>query len=307
MNIFPERCYLEWNSRKDWKVTFDNKTSIADLNYITEVKLREIGKTVKVSGKIKNNYCQVVKDDKMLKKIKQSPLLKSNLQKAIRLGKTEEALVTALNLIQVDFFNFIRRLIIISIEDVGVVLSNIPLLAFLLMSYQNIEITNEIIQQLLVTVYSLCKYPTKHIPESDDYELDYSKYDYSDPLVVSLIIASEYGGFKGDIKLYKRMINSPNNVVLNIKSGNLVLTRGIKKLDILTSSIDHHCYPWIINYITERVDLKGDTVKSLIWNNSSKINYRENNKIIDKEVWKNVTKIHRDFAKQILNKIILTN
>ena len=79
----------------------------------------------------------------------------------------------------------------------GVVLNNIPLPAFLLMSYQNEnEITNEIIQQLLVTVCSLCKYPTKHIPESDDYELDYSKYDYSDPLVVSLIIASEYGGFQ---------------------------------------------------------------------------------------------------------------
>ena len=33
---------------KDHEITFDNKTSAADLNYITEVKLREIGKTVKV-------------------------------------------------------------------------------------------------------------------------------------------------------------------------------------------------------------------------------------------------------------------
>ena len=68
MNIFPERCYLEWNSRKDWKVTFDNKTSIADLNYITEVKLREIGKNIKVSGKIKNIIVKLLKMTKCLKR-----------------------------------------------------------------------------------------------------------------------------------------------------------------------------------------------------------------------------------------------
>jgi len=300
---FPVRCSFVWNSKKDWTVIYHKDDVTNDLDYITEVKLREIGRTIKISGKIKNNYCKVVKDDKIPRKIMQSPLLKSNLQKAIRLGKIEEALVTSLNLIQIDFFNFIRRLLIISIEDVGVVLNNLPLLSFLLMSHQNIEINNEIIQQLLITVYTLCQYPTKHIPESDNCELDYSKYDYNDPLIVSLIIASEYGGFKGDIRLYKRMINSPNKIILNVKKGNLVLTRGIKKIDILPASIDHHCYPWIIQYIADRIDLEGDTVKSLIWNNSSKINYREEHVMMDKKVWKNVTKIHREFVKQIMSKI----
>jgi hypothetical protein len=286
-------------------VSFDNNIIENDLDYVSQVNLRSIGKSIQVSGKIKNNYCQIVKDDKLTRKINQSPLLKSNLQKAVRLGKIEEALVSALNLIQIDFFNFIRRLIIISIEDVGVVLDNLPLLAFLLLSYQNIEITNEIIQQLLITVFRLCKYSTKHCPESTNIDLDYSKYDYNDPLTVSLIIASEYGGFKSDIKLYKRMINSVNRVILPVKSGNIILTRGIKKTDIIYSSIDHHCFPWIIDKICEECLLKGDTVKSLIWNNSSKINYRESHEIVDKEVWRNVTKIHRKIAEQILKKIYL--
>lgn len=307
MNNFPERCCLTWNSKKDWHVDYYNDQLSNDLNYITSVNLREIGKTISISANIKNNYCQVVKDDIVPKKIYQSPLLKSNLQKAIRLGKIEEALVTALNLIQIDFFNFVRRLIIISIEDVGVVLDNISLLAFLLMSHQNIEITNEIIQQLLLTVYSLCVYPTKHVPDSDNCSLDYKKYDFNDPIIVSLIIASEYGGFKSDIKLYKRMINSDRKIILPIKRGKMILTRGIKKIDIISSAIDHHCYPWIIQYIVDKTNLKGDTVKSLIWNNSSKINYREHHKIIDKEVWKNVTKIHGEFVKQIIKKIILKN
>ena len=303
MHLFPKRIYLSWNSRKDWHVSFGETIIENDLDYITQVNLRSIGKTIQVSGKIKNNYCDIVKDDKLSRKLNHSPLLKSNLQKAVRLGRIEEALVSALNLIQIDFFNFIRRLIIISIEDVGVVLDNLPLLAFLLLSYQNIEITNEIIQQLLVTVFRLCKYSTKHSYESKDTELDYSKYDYNDPLTVSLIIASEYGGFKSDIIRYKRMINSVNRVVLPVKTANLILTRGIKKADIIYSSIDHHCFPWIIDKICEECDLKGDTVKSLIWNNSSKINFRESHEIMDKEVWRNVTKIHIKIAKQIMEKI----
>ena len=99
------------------------------------------------------------------------------------------------------------------------------------------------------------------------------------------------------------MINSPNKIILNVKKGNLVLTRGIKKIDILPASIDHHCYPLIIQYIADRIDLEGDTVKSLIWNNSSKINYREEHVMMDKKVWKNVTKIHTEFVKQIMSKI----
>ena len=46
------------------------------------------------------------------------PLLKSNLQKAIRRGKTEVAISTALFLLQSNSIEFLRRLPIIFIEDV---------------------------------------------------------------------------------------------------------------------------------------------------------------------------------------------
>ena len=307
MNIFPESIYLNWTSKNDWNVIFRGDCNYSPSQYITSVNLRDAKKTIKVYANIKNNYCKIVKDNKIQKRFMNSPLLKSNLQKCIRLGKTEEALVTALNLIQIDLFNFIRRLIIISIEDVGVVLDNIELLVFLLMSYQNIEINNEIIQELLLTVYSLCIYPTKHIPSSNNTELDYLNYDYTDTKLVSLIIASEYGGFPGDILLYKKMINSFDKKILAVKKGNLILTRGIKRNDILISSVDHHCNPMIIDYIIENTNLKGDIIKSLIWNNSSKINYRESHKIVDKEVWKNVTKFQMKYAIQIINKMYYKN
>tara|TARA_B100001093_G_C26844215_1_gene1021979 strand:- start:1291 stop:2214 length:924 start_codon:yes stop_codon:yes gene_type:complete len=307
MSLFPSSIYLNWNSKNNWNVSFRVNCSNSSSKYITSVNLRDAKKTIKVYASVKNKYCKVVKDDKIQKRFSNSPLLKSNLQKCVRLGKTEEALVTALNLIQIDLFNFVRRLIIISIEDVGVVLDNIELLVFLLMSYQNIEITNEIIQELLLTVYSLCVYPTKHIPSSDNTELDYLEYDYNDTKLVSLIIASEYGGFHGDILLYKKMINSFDRKILSVKKGNLILTRGINRNDILISSVDHHCNPLIIDYITENTHLKGDIIKSLIWNNSSKINYRESHEIIDNEVWKNVTKFQRKYALQIISKMYYKN
>ena len=79
MNIFPERCCLTWNSKKDWYVDYHKNKSNNDINYIASINLREIGKTISISANIKNNYCQVVKNDVVPKKIYQSPLLKSNL------------------------------------------------------------------------------------------------------------------------------------------------------------------------------------------------------------------------------------
>ena len=103
------------------------------------------------------------------------------------------------------------------------------------------------------------------------------------------------------------MINSFDKKILAVKKGNLILTRGIKRNDILISSVDHHCNPMIIDYIIENTNLKGDIIKSLIWNNSSKINYRESHKIVDKEVWKNVTKFQMKYAIQIINKMYYKN
>lgn len=302
--MFPERICLVWNSKKDWKVTFTNKEA-NDLNFITKVNLRAIKKPLIVSGKIENNFCKITKKDDIGKKFHHVSLLKSNIQKAIRLGKTEEALVSSLNLIQIDIINFMRRLLIICIEDVGVIPDNYPLLVFILMSYPNIDITNEIIQLLLITVYQLSIYPKKHYASSQIDILEYDKYNYNDPITVSLIIASEYGGFKGDIKRYNRMINSPDRKILKIKYGELLLTRTINKYDIIPSSVDFHCFPWIIDKISEECNLKGDIVKSLIWENSSKINVREKSDTVEKELWGNVTKIYGKMVKQILEKIYL--
>ena len=152
----------------------------------------------------------------------------------------------------------------------------------------------------MLTVYSVCIYPTKYYPDDRNDVLEYDKYDYNDPYVNSLLIAGEYGGFKGDISLFHRFVNSKTWVIIPIQIRPLVLTRTITKNDILQSAVDFHCYPFILEEIEKNTNLCIDTLKSLIWKNSSSINFRVPHQIVDKEVWQNVTKIYKKHFKTLL-------
>ena len=213
---FPRYITLKWNTIKDWSVIFSNKPRLDLSEFISTVSLRKIKRDIDIYGSIQDNYSMIIKNNADSKHITAVSLLKSNIQKAVRLGKVNEALISGLNLIQIDFISFIRRLIIICIEDVGVP-SSLPLLVWLMMAYPNFELTNEIIEYLLLTLYSVCIYPKKHYPDDGNDVLEYEKYDYNDPYVNSLIIAGEYGGFKGDVRLFNRFVNSKTRVIIPIK------------------------------------------------------------------------------------------
>ena len=301
---FPEYISLIWKNKKDCKVIFSNKALLKSKYYINKVHLKNIDKSVYIYGKINDNYC-IVSNVANTKKIRVISLLKSNIQKAVRLGKINEALISSFNLIKLDFISFIRRLIIISIEDVAL-LESFPVLVWFMMSYPNFELTNEIIQYLLLNVYTLCVFKKKYIPNSNIYSLDYEKYNYKDKYLNSLIIASEYGGFKGDVKLFNRYINSTDKLIIPLQIKNLVIQRSITKNDIITSAIDFHCYPFILEKLSEMTDLNIDTLKRLIWINSSSINYRETHKYIDIKVWKKINKIYQKLQCEILKKIYVS-
>jgi hypothetical protein len=301
---YPSHISLIWNSIKDWKVVYTNAPILQCDRYINTVHLRKLNCDINIYGDLQDNCCNISKKGGC-KRIHAISLLKSNIQKAVRLGRIDEALISSLNLIEVDFMSFIRRAIIICIEDVGIP-STLPLMVWLLMTYPNIEITNEIIKILLLTIYGVCVYNTKHYPDTSDDILDYTKYDYSDAIINSLLIASEYGGFKGDVSLFNRFINSTMRIIIPIKYKNIILTRSITKRDIIPSAIDFHCYPNILDEISKKTNLDRDTVKSLIWKNSSSINFRTTHKIVDEKTWKNVTKNLNIVRNNIIQKIYIT-
>ena len=279
----PDNIILEWNSIKDWKVTYTNNVPGNKFAYINSIRLRKLDKKMVIYGYINHNPINSV-IPKNMKKIRNKALLKSNLQKCIRRGDIDKALVTSANLILIDLLSFLRRIIIISIEDVCVT-NNIGLLVWLMIAYPNYEITNEIIQYLLLTVYTLCTHNKKYIPEKDDI-LDYDKINYNNTIINSLLIREEFGGMKGDMALIRQIIKSKNTDIIRVKVGVLRITRNITKSDILNESIDFHCFPNMIETISEETGIEPATIKTLVWENNSKYNFREESGIVEKHDFK---------------------
>ena len=146
-----------------------------------------------------------------------------------------------------------------------------------MIAYPNYNISNEIIQYLLLTVYSLANHKRKFLPNTNNDKLDYDSIDYTSNIINSLLIREEYGGMKGDMALIRKIVNSRNIEVLKVKVKNLKLTRTLSKADILNESIDFHCYPDMLESISNKTSIDPDTIKDLIWINNSKYNIREEN------------------------------
>lgn len=302
--MYPKYITLVWENIRNYSVKYTDKPILTCQYYITEVHLRKINTNVKIYGKIKPNCCDLHNSKLKFKGFKSVSFLKSNMQKAVRLGKVDEALCSSYNLINLDFCGFIRRLITICIEDVGIP-STLPFMTWLMMAHNNIELTNEFIKLLLLTVYGICIHNIKHLPDNSCPELNYEKYDYTDPITNSLIITSEYGGFAGDVQLFNTFINSKKKYIIDIPIKNLVLTRNITKKDIIKSAVDFHCYPHIIQEITKQTGITGDTIKKLIWLNSSSINYRIHHNITDNSVWNVINKVYNNLQNKIIENLYI--
>ena len=99
---------LKWDSIKDNQVII-SKEPILDMRYyINEVNLRKSGILLKIFGKINHNSAEITKETDNFRLINNVPLLKSNLQKAVRRGDIDRAVVTGYNLIVKNFWEFKR-------------------------------------------------------------------------------------------------------------------------------------------------------------------------------------------------------
>ena len=287
---------LIWNSIKDNKVTISKEPSLNMQYYITEVNLRKSGINLKIYGKINHNSAQVTKVANNYSLINNVSLLKSNLQKAVRRGDIDRAVVTGYNLIVKNFWEFIRRIIIISIEDTSF-LENTDFLVWCMLAYPNFEITNEIIQYLLTTVYSLAK--TKKalkIKKLDTFpEPDIEHY-----IKFPLMIRGEYGGLKGDMKMinYLCSIDITDKMIIKVPKKGMKITRGFYRSDIIPESIDFHISKKLIPYIISNTELKDyDLIKKIIWFNNSAYNIRKKCKNFETEKWELIKQHVKDFQK----------
>ena len=237
-------------------------------------------------------------------RIRNKSFLKSHLQKCIRRSKDVEEVKTAFDLMHLDFLMFIRRIIIIMIEDVFLHKS-LSTLCWMMVAYGENEWkpSKNHIEWLLGVVSMLGLANKKHeVPRIpliaiEDYKerLDkyYNKSKKRFTILWCLLLRKNYGGMKCDMNMLNGAFQEWNTIFIDFKKNennkellnlfNLKIRAVSVALNSLhlnqycLEAVDFHCYPEIINQlyysldddIIKENDLSEDKIKDLIWEFSS--------------------------------------
>ena len=218
------------------------------------------------------------------------PIIKSNLQKAVRRKDVSTALASSVVLLQTDPISFLRRLPVIFIEDVCLTTS-IPIVVWLMMADKSYKLTNGDIELLLKIVQHLCVvdhyYDDSNAPEFDQKALlRHDSLQYSDTLH-ALYYRSLYGGMKGDMSMLRNAIyyyhTNPELII------NASLTDHIPDFcfRVIPEAIDFHPLPQMLPYIKRHMSTEAITeeeIKKLIWFAESGVNVRKDTTIHNQRV-----------------------
>jgi len=230
------------------------------------------------------------------------PLLKSNLQKAIRRCENDIAIQSALAIIQKKPLEFLRRLPIIYIED-GCLLDSYPIVVWLMMADKDYILTTTDVDILLNIVNSLCHYKDYF----DDREKIKKKPLFSHESLqdyenchdlLALFYRSEYGGMKGDMQMLKNAISYYIDYPSKTRKtlyGWIDYAKIDTNLEILVEAIDFHPYPQMLPILSRMTQLEKDLIKEFIWYAESGYNIRKpftlesSKKYIERREWHRIS------------------
>jgi hypothetical protein len=213
------------------------------------------------------------------------PLLKSNIQKAIRRGNVSVAVSTALAIIQKDPIQLLRRLSIIYVEDVCMI-DSFPIVIWLMMADSNYKMTSCDICIILQIVYSLCC--CSHYFDFDVGDAgEACNMDYTHELlekencyneVLCLHYRRLYGGLKGDMKLLlnaiKFYVQYPQKIIQYQFLDSIPCSIN-RMVQILPESVDFHPFPGMISFIRKKTSIDEQLIRDCIWFAESAYNIRK--------------------------------
>lgn len=281
--------YLEWKdnylpTKCGWYVKSPEKE-----NYNTNVNWKNVSK-ITICGYIDNINNNEFNFKIKEKKYKNVAYIKSLLQKAIRRGDIDISLKSALIFIKLDIINFLRRILIIMLEDVAIHHSfNVILWLLVCFSKDNkFKLKTFYVKYLLGVVYVLVNIKKKYIVkevEDIDYEtislLESFNNKKNRSIIYSLILRKSYGGLKSDMVLIDKYVrNLIKDLDSFIKHYSIIVKPIEYEFDTLNledwiiEAIDYHCDKRVIEYIEKKHSIQEDEIRKLIWHNDSKINYR---------------------------------
>lgn len=220
--------------------------------------------------------------------------LKSHFQKVIRHSNVYKTLKTAIHFLDLDIYDFMRRLAIIAIEDSLPLHGYSTIVWFMAAISKDYKLNDSQLSWVLGYAHDICKCSYY---EQIDHSLAIDKsirsiklFDLTQEgknLVYSILFRRAYGGMKGD----KEMCHSAGllwSIRYHTKSRFLdLLERDIIfisppvepmiRSEWMTSAVDFHCYPGMIGNIWEKHDeFNEDDIRNTIWYCSSCITDKKN-------------------------------
>lgn len=317
----PPYFYLEWKLNMEPKCQFIHKKPI-NFNFVKKIKWRNY-RDIVLYGNIEGcNRKPVLKlKSKHFTEFRNISLLKSHLQKCVRRGDVDKAVMTAYYLMEKNMGQFLRRLPIIIVEDVCLI-SQFPIIVWLMTASPNFKIYNNQKRWLLGLIVKLTQYPHQELIEKyqllhqekyqllhqeeeqilyesipNFYELDADQKTSA----LSLLLRKSYGGLKGDgymlQKYYYLQIHSNLEYIPNLLIKPIYITKLLLSDELEICSADFHCFPQILGMLHHQYpEYTDDILKRVIWNCSSCINFRTPHKPTDEDViiW---NKIYKSFEK----------
>lgn len=208
------------------------------------------------------------------------PVLKSNLQKAVRKRNKEEAVRTALEMLALDRMELFRRLPIISVEDTSLI-EKTSVIVWLMMAGERGPMLRKITEFVVKYVISLCDCPTyfpNQFMETSQSHSELIKTDYGGD-IASLRIRESYGGMKGDMTMLSNAVayynRTPTHVYPLVNSS--FELPNVLDFDhiVLPEAIDFHPCSWILKKLTEKTALDNGSLRTIIWIGDSAANVRK--------------------------------
>ena len=245
-------------------------------------------------------------------------LLKSNLQKQIR-RQSILAVGTAARMWELSKFELLRRLVVITAEDVELNIETAIITWLMTARTKGLLLNNKHRDWVLGYVAKLVKYPVCRRLELDK---EYSDLEMLEPLEIldgehyqreqlaAIFFRIAYGGLKCDLPMISHcldwlIITESSLPKLNVQ----VWQKPIPKLLINRAAIDHHIWSGLVEEIQKlHSNYSSDTIASAIWNCSSGINKRKaisidhNLEYCWKDIKEDFSKLTKGYLSRILNK-----
>ncbi len=278
-----------------------------------EKRGKEVGKVNTGEGIVEIRY--VTNNAVMLNKSKKEmppqlyPLLKSNLQKQVRRGE-KEAVVTASMMMDINDFEFLRRLSIIAGEDVELSVETSTIVWYMAAVSKGFVLCVKDKEFILQYVSNLCEHKVcrrlelsvkKLNNELSMKEILESRHEDKEKLA-GILFRIYFGGLSGDLPMMSALCDD----FLQGRRLDCLENKGriISVLKFTDSAVDFHIYPNLISLIAQDTSIEEEIIRKTIWECSSRINCRFVEKSNLNAVWTRISPSFTFHTKTYLSKII---